>query len=166
MSASPNFDEVAAHQFFSADCFNRTWTLIDKSDRSPTEDEQMLLLSLASLWHWTQREDCSDRNLSIGYWQVSRVYALRGDGHSALRYGEICLRHSQNQPPFFLAYAHEAIARAALLNGDIDRLSDHLDKACQLAAQVTDLEQRSALEKDLDTIRPPSEAAARARHSN
>src|SRR4026208_1633757 len=102
MSASPTFDKAAAHQFFSADCFNRTWTLIERPNRSPEEDEQMLLLSLASLWHWTQREDCSDQNLSIGYWQVSRVYALRGEGQSALRYGESCLRHSQDQPPFFL----------------------------------------------------------------
>lgn len=155
MSSSPEFDKAAAHRLFSADCFNRTWTLIEKPDRSPAEDEQMLLLSLASLWHWTQREDCSDRNLSIGYCQVSRVYALRGDGRNALRYAEICSRYSQSQPPFFLAYAHEAIARAALLNGETERVRHHVAEARQLATQVTEVEERTALEKDLDTIRPP-----------
>jgi hypothetical protein len=153
MSASPEFDKAAAHRFFSADCFNQTWTLIDKPNRSAEEDEQMLLLSLASLWHWTQREDCSERNLSIGYWQVSRVYALRRDGLAALGYGEICLRHSQDQPPFFLAYAHETIARAASLNGDSECMSYHIGEARRLATQVTDVEERAAPEKDLDTIR-------------
>jgi hypothetical protein len=153
MSASREFDTAAAHRFFSVDCFNRTWTLIEKPDRSPAEDEQMLLLSLASLWHWTQREDCSDRNLSIGYWQVSRVYAVLGDGDTALQYAESCLRHSQHEPPFFLAYAHEAIARAASLTGDARRRSRHMREARRLAAQVTDVEERQALEGDLDTIR-------------
>jgi hypothetical protein len=155
MSASREFDKAAAHRFFSVDCFNRTWTLIEKPDRSPVEDEQMLLLAQASLWHWTQREDCSDRNLSIGYWQVSRVHALRGEGGNALQCAESCLRYSQHQPPFFLAYAHEAMARAAFLNDETRRASDHMREANRLATQVTDPEERVALERDLDTIRPP-----------
>ena len=155
MSDSANFDVALAHRYFSADCFNRVWAFIEKPDRSPGDDEQMLLLALASLWHWTQRDDCADQNLSIGYWQVSRVYALRGDGPSALRYGEICLHYSQKEPPFFLAYAHEAIARAAALNGQTDRVTYHLTEARGLAAQVGDPEERAALEKDLDTVRPP-----------
>jgi len=155
MSDLPNFDIALAHRYFSADCFNRVWALIEKTGRSPADDEQMLLLTLASLWHWTQRDDCADGNLSIGYWQVSRVYALRGDARSALHYAEICLRYSQSQPPFFLAYAHEAIARAAVLNGDTDRATRHISEARRLASQVADPEERTALEKDLDTIRPP-----------
>ncbi|MBL8850512.1 MAG: hypothetical protein JNG89_12600, partial [Planctomycetaceae bacterium] len=50
-------DRAAAHRQFSGECFNRTWELIDKQDRTPADDEQMLLRSLASLWHWTQRAD-------------------------------------------------------------------------------------------------------------
>ena len=156
MSESPNFDKGLAHRYFSADCFNRVWALIEKPDRSAADDEQMLLLTLASLWHWTQRDDCADRNLSVCYWQVSRVYALRGDGRNALQYAEICLRYSRNQPPFFLAYAHEAIARAAVLNRENDRATYHISEARRLATQVADPEERTALEKDLDTIRPPA----------
>lgn len=155
MNDSPNFDKGLAHRYFSADCFNRTWALIEKSGRSPADDEQMLLLTLASLWHWTQRDDCGDRSLSIGYWQVSRVYALRGEGRNALQFAETCLRYSQNQPPFFLAYAHEAIARAAVLNGETSRANNHIAEARRLATQVADPEERTALEKDLDTICPP-----------
>ena len=39
----------------------------------------MILYALASLWHWTQRPDCSTTNLSIGYWQAASVYALAGE---------------------------------------------------------------------------------------
>lgn len=152
MNDSTKLDLSTAHRYFSAECFNRTWTLMEKAGRSAAEDEQMLLLSLASLWHWTQREDCSDQNLSIGYWQVSRVYALRGDARNALHYAETCLRHSHNLAPFFVAYAHEAIARAVALTGESGRASKHIAEARRLAREVAEAEERTALEKDLDSI--------------
>jgi hypothetical protein len=52
--------------------------LIEKRDRTPEEDEQMIRLNQASLWHRTQREDCISTNLSIGYWQAARIYTLLG----------------------------------------------------------------------------------------
>ena len=73
-----DFDPAKAHNF-SAHCFNIEWELIDKPERTPAENEQMILYALASLWHWTQRPDCSTTNLSIGYWQAARVYALAGE---------------------------------------------------------------------------------------
>src|ERR1700687_1872237 len=73
--ASSTVNEAEAHRFFSAHCFNRAWDLIRKSNRTTIECEQMLQLSQASLWHWTQRSDCTPKNLSIGNWQLSRIYA-------------------------------------------------------------------------------------------
>ncbi|MCB1076937.1 MAG: hypothetical protein KDM64_03820, partial [Verrucomicrobiae bacterium] len=55
MDSSPPFDPAPAHRFFSAECFNRAWDLIDKADRSAEEDDEMRALCHASLWHWTQR---------------------------------------------------------------------------------------------------------------
>ena len=152
MSAPPEFDAARAHNFFAADCFNRAWSYIDKAQRTPAEDEQMLLLSSASLWHWTQRDDCTDRSLSVGYWQIARVHALLGRAADAIRCGELCLRHSQNEPPFYLGYAHEALARAATIGGDNGRAAKHLSEARRLAAQVADADERSMLERDLEII--------------
>ena len=152
MSATPPFDAVQAHRHFSAECFNRAWDLIDKAGRSPQEEEQMLLLPLASLWHWTQRPDCTPRNLSIGCWQASRVYALLGQAENARRFGEKCLEHSAGEPPFYLGYAHEALARAALVAGDRERLAQHLERARELAAAVTDADARTALQRDLESL--------------
>jgi hypothetical protein len=152
MNEAKSFDTAAAHRFFSVDCFNDAWTLIDKPDRSAEDNQRMLALSFASLWHWTQRQDCAERNLSIAYWQLSRVFALLGDAGNATRYGEMCLQHSVSEPPFFLAYAHEALARAAALRNDASRTSHHLSKARKLVLLIDDPDDRALLEKDLQSL--------------
>src|SRR5688572_4192069 len=113
MGLDSNFDIGKVHRYFSADCFNKAWELIEKADRTPEEDEQMVRLNQASLWHWTQRDDCKSTNMSVGYWQASRIHAILGRAGEATRYGQLCLERSQEQEsPFFLAYAFEALARA------------------------------------------------------
>jgi hypothetical protein len=155
MSDFSEADRAAAHRHFSAECFNLAWELIDKADRTPADDEQMLLGALASLWHWTQRADCTGQNLSIGYWQVARVYALLGQAENAVRFGDACLKHSNGLPPFFVGYAHEALARAAMLAGDKLLLNAHASAARKFAADVTDADDRVLLERDLEQLRLP-----------
>ena len=88
MGKDPGFDTVLAHRFFAADCFNKTWELIEKPNRTREEDEQMIRLAQASLWHWTNRADCKSQQLSIGYWLLARVYALAGRSEESRRYAE------------------------------------------------------------------------------
>ena len=76
MPQTPEFDLAAAHRYFAADCFNKAWELMEKTDRTPAEDDEMLRLSLASHYHWTQRPDYDDTAASVAYWQTSRIYAL------------------------------------------------------------------------------------------
>jgi hypothetical protein len=158
--ASPKFDAELAHRHFSADCFNRTWTLIEKPDRTPAETEAMVLCALASLWHWTQRKDCTDRNLSIGHWQVSRAYALAGQGENALRHGQRSLALAEGSQPFYIGYAHEAVARAALVLNDRTLLTNHLSAARRCAASVAEAEERQPLEQDLRSLDTSSSPAA------
>lgn len=146
------FDVTQGHKFFAADCFNRAWGLMDKPERSAEENQQMLLLTLASLWHWTEREDCTSQNLSVGHWQASRVYVLLNDSQSALKHAALSLDYSQKEPVFYQAYAHEALARSAKLLGDTAKMHEHLDKARELASQVADAEERATLVKDLQGI--------------
>ena len=152
MADSPGFDTKHAHQFFSAHCFNSTWKLIDKAKRTEPENEQMIQCTLASLWHWTQREDCTDRNLSIGYWQAARVYALAGEGDNARKYAQLCLDITPTEDPFYLGYAHEAMARAELLSGNKEHAAENLSQARKCAEQVTDSENQKLLVNDLETL--------------
>jgi len=149
MIQSPPFDLAAAHRHFSADCFNQTWQLMDRADRSSDDNEAMIACCLASIWHWRQRPDCAARNLSISYWQASRVYALLGQASNAWRYGELCLKASENEEPFYLGYAYEALARAALVAEDHDLKEQYRRHAEQLASLVSEGEDRDMLTKDL-----------------
>lgn len=154
MANSTDFDILAGHRYFSVACFNRTWDLLDKPVRTPAEDEEMLHLAFSSLWHWRQRADCTDINRSVGYWQVSRVYAVWGQGDNARRYAERCLDASRGKeiPPFYLGYAYESLARAEMVAGNKDKMEEYLQIARQVAETVPDAEARKMLQDDLATI--------------
>jgi hypothetical protein len=155
MPKKADFDLQAAHKYFSAECFNRAWDYIDKPMRKQSEDESMLQLSLTALWHWTQRKDCTPTNLSIGYWQVSRVYALLRQAENARRYGNLCLEVSQGEDvaSFYRGYAYESLARAEMVSGNMDQMEKHLIQAHQIATALPDAEEKKMLLKDLATIR-------------
>jgi hypothetical protein len=155
MTEETKIDQEAAHRQFSTHCFNETWGFLDKADRTPKENQEMILTALASLWHWTQRSDCTNTNLSIGYWQASRVYASAGLPEEARRYGRLCLDISQGEgiAPFYRAYAYEALARAESIAGNRERTADHLAQAQRLAQEVVDAEAQKQLLADLASIR-------------
>lgn len=146
--------EQTMHSHFSADCFNRCWAYIDKADRSPQEVEDMLLLAHASLWHWKQRSDCKPENLAIGYWQVSRVYALAGHGELSRSFGAKSLKAAQENKlgPFSMGYGYEALARAEFLCRDFAKARELLARARGELAGIADKEERGLLEADIASI--------------
>ncbi len=152
MANEPAFDIAAAHKFFAAHCFNAAWDLIDKAERTAEENEWMVNLCCASLWHWSQRADCTDRHLSIGYWQASRIHTLLGDASSARHCAELSLKHSREDEPFYRGYAFEALARAESLAGNLEQMNAHLHEAHRLAEQVTGADDKQMLLDDLSNI--------------
>ena len=152
---SPDFDTQTAHQFFAAQCFNAAWDLMEKSNRSPEEDEEMLRLNLASHWHWTQRDDYSAKAKSTAHWQTSRIYALLSQDENARRYAHLCLQASQDQgiAPFYLAYAYEALARAESVAGNKKEMTHYLDEAHQIANTIAKSNSKQQLLDDLATIK-------------
>ncbi len=147
-----DFDFASGHKFFSATCFNRAWDFIDMPQRSAAEEEAMVLLAMASLWHWTQRADCSDHHRALGYWQVSRALALARLAEGARLFAQKSLELSQNEGPFYLGYAHEALARAACAAGDRVQAASDLGQARRWAEKVEDPEEGNLLRKDLEAL--------------
>jgi catechol 2,3-dioxygenase-like lactoylglutathione lyase family enzyme len=141
-----------AHRFFSAACYNQTWDLLDKKERSREEEEQMVALAFASIYHWRQRPDCTDQNLAIGYWQASRVYAVIGQAENARRCGQLSLEYSQNALPFYTGYAYEALARAEFVAGNRAQALGYLEQARLIAAKLTDPEELELLDADLKQL--------------
>lgn len=152
MNQSPTFDLAAAHRHFATDCFDRARELIALPQRSADQERLMVALNQASIWHWMQRSDCEPRNLAAGYWQASRIEVLLDHAEAALRHAEVCLSHSRDLPPFHLAYAYEALARAEALNNRLLPAAEYKQRALDLAARVEDADERAMLLDDLKTL--------------
>jgi hypothetical protein len=154
MNKKAEFDLDTAHRYFSSTCFNLAWDLMDKPERTPAEDEEMLGRGMASFWHWKQRPDQTSTNLSVGYWQLSRIYALLGQADNSRLYGLRCMEVSQGEdvPPFFLGYACEALARAEAVAGNKDKVEDYLRQGHEMAEKVKDSKAKKQLLEDLENI--------------
>lgn len=149
MPAELSFDLAAAHKYFAAHCFNAAWDLTDKSSRTPEEERLMVALNQASLYHWQSRSDCTNQNLSVGYWQASRIQALLGNAGEAARHADVCLSYSSGLEPFYVGYAYEALARAASLGGDRQKAGEYFSLAQAQVQLVRNAEHRALLVKDL-----------------
>ncbi|NNC74816.1 MAG: hypothetical protein HKN93_04815 [Acidimicrobiia bacterium] len=147
-------DVEEAHHFFAAAAFNAVWDLLDLDERTPEDDDLLIDTAYASRWHWRHREDAAPRNFAIAAWQLSRVHAVTDRFERALEFGEesLAICAAEDLAPFYVAYAHEAIARAAAGLGDDDVASEHLGLAREAAAEVEDDDHREPLEEDLASI--------------
>lgn len=88
--------DPAAHERFAAECFNACWELMEKAERTAQDDEEMLLLAHASLWHWTRRPDYGVAKRAIGHWQLSRVNCLLGRAEPALAHARLALEAARD----------------------------------------------------------------------
>lgn len=148
-------DDQEVHRSFAPRCFNRTWELLDELGDNPSEDEAdaAVLTAAASMWHWTQREDVTEKNLSVGAWLLSRVHAVAGRSEEAVYWADRSLQLAEKagSEPFYLGYAYEALARA-YGPSDADRAQQYLEVARDQAASVDDAELRELLEQDLQNV--------------
>lgn len=155
MAKGKSVNTEQAHKFFSVECFNNTWKYIDMKKRSSKENIEMISSSFASLWHWKKRKDCKPVNLSVAYWQLSRVFALAKDYNNAVMFGNLCLAASKGKSiePFYLAYAYEALARAEMTGKNKKKMSSYKNISIKTAEKITNAEYKSWLINDLKSIK-------------
>jgi DNA-binding transcriptional MerR regulator len=132
--------------------FNSTWDLMEKEDRTVEDDDLMLHMAHASLYHWG--EVGKPENRARGEWQVSRVYAV-------LRRSEPCLHHAQRVldiciendiADWDIAFAYEALARGHAIAGDAEGARAMTERALEAAEKIAEEEERKILLADLETI--------------
>ena len=104
----------------AVDCFNKTWTLMEKQDRTREEDDEMLHCTHASAYHWHQVGTAANR--ARGEWQCSRVYTVLDRPEPALDHARRCLEIVEESPAemeeWDLPAAYEALARAHWVAGE------------------------------------------------
>ncbi len=146
----PKAEDIASwHRRFAPLAFNRTWELLDATELTREEEEDMLAATFASRYHWYQVG--TERNRAIADWQVSRVAVVLGYADLARRFGERSLEMviEYSLDPFVRGFAHEAIARAAASVDDVETFTEHLELARAALAEIEDDGERETLQADL-----------------
>jgi len=146
--------DSAARRKLAADLFNHTWTLLEKPDRTPAEDDEMIHSAHASRYHWGEVGVGEPVNLARGEWQCSRVYAVLGRAEPALWHGRRCLaiNEANGIADWDIASAYEAMARACLAAGDLEQVAAWKAKAAAALDDIADPDDRELIEGDLATL--------------
>jgi hypothetical protein len=147
---------VEEQRTLAAELFNAVWRLLEKPDRTPDEDDEMLHAAHASRYHWIRAG--TRVNAARGEWQCSRVYAVLGRPEPALHHARRCLELCESVvddlDEFDLPFAYEALARAYAVAGDEEQARHWLARARAAGEAVSDEDDRALLEADLGTIAP------------
>jgi hypothetical protein len=148
-------DAAAARKSFAVAAFNGAWELVDKSDRTPADDRQMLTLAFASRWHWG--EVGSAENKAIADWQVAHVASLIGEPSLARAFAQAAYdaARSEELPDWLRASTAEGLARAFACAGDQASYATHAAEARTLVEKLDDEEDRELILGQLASIPGP-----------
>jgi hypothetical protein len=152
MAEEMRFTEEEFHKKFAVDCFNRTWDLLEKAERSIEEADEMLFTAHASLYHWSKVG--KPINIERGHWQISRVNAVLNQPDAALYHAKRCLDICiiQKIGDFDIAFAFEAMARGnAVAERKADR-DNYIALAKKAAAGIAKDEDREYFLSELKTV--------------
>ncbi len=140
------------HRNQAVDNFNAVWDLLDKKERSKEEDLLMIHRAHASRFHWN--EIGTPVNMARGEWQISRVYSTLKMPSSALYHAERSLEFCEKNQigDFDLAFAYEAMARAYMVSGDIDKMNESLDLGIEASSKIMKPEDKNYFLDELKTI--------------
>ena len=148
--------DPATHRRIGIALFNHTWTLLEKSDRSSAEIDEMIHAAHASRFHWERAEGRRTVHLARGEWQCSRVYAVLGRGEPAVWHAKRCLSYVEaagnDIDVWDAAAAYEALSRAYAVAGDRAAATDWKAKAVVETASIADQDEREIIENDIATL--------------
>jgi DNA-binding transcriptional MerR regulator len=150
--APPDLD-AATRRALAAGLFNHVWTLLETSDRSADQDDEMVHAAHASRYHWGEVGE-DPAKLAIGEWQCSRVYGVLGRHEPALHHARRCLEITERHGigGWQLASAYEGMARASALAGDRATAADWKSRAQRALESVADNDDREIVEQDIATL--------------
>jgi len=126
------------HRKLAVDLFNRVWELLDKSDRTSEEIDEMIHAAHASRHHWG--EIGTSLEFERGEWQISRVYSTLKRSEPARFHAARCLEICEGNGigDFDLAFAYEALARAHAVAGDGTKSREYIALAERAAEAIED----------------------------
>ncbi len=149
---STAYTEQEAHRHFAGKFNGQVWTLLEKPDRSPDEEELMIHAAHASCLHWL--EVGTGLHHQRAEWLLSHVYAEAGLAEPALAHARRCQelteQHASLVQDFDRAYAYEGLARANAAAGNRDEALRLLKLAREAGQSIADKESKKIFLGDLD----------------
>jgi DNA-binding transcriptional MerR regulator len=148
--------DEASHRQLAKDLYNHAWTLIEQAERTPAEDDEMVLATHAAAFHWS-RGGGTLANAARGQWQIARVYSTLGRGEPAVWHARRCLALAEAAVAAGVAddwdvpAALEGLARAQAVAGDRTAAEATRARARESLAAIADPEDRQLIEQDLET---------------
>jgi hypothetical protein len=147
--------DPATRRALAAGLYNQSWKLLEIPDRTPEQDAELIHCAHASRYHWGEIADTPAR-LWRGEWLCARVYAVLGRGEPALWHARRAVTlveaggaatEEWDRPAVY-----EAMARASLVAGDAVEGAAWKARSGELAAALTDADDREVIERDLATL--------------
>jgi hypothetical protein len=133
--------ELEFHRKVAKECFNKTWDYLEKKNRTPDDDRQMLILAHTSRYHWELVGNA--RNLAVGEWQISRVYAALKQAEPSLLFAKSSLELViNNNLSELLPSAYEGMARAYAVAQQPQLARDYIVKARKELESIKDEEDK------------------------
>ncbi|MDQ1437965.1 MAG: hypothetical protein QOK43_1594 [Acidimicrobiaceae bacterium] len=152
MTTATDDEPERVERQWAVDLFNHVWSLMDKAERTADDDAEMVHAAHASCLHWLHVG--GPVNAVRGEWQCSRVYAILGRAEPARHHAEralaLCQAHTIGD--FDLAFAYEALARAAAISGDTTEASRWVALAHGACEDIAEADDKELVLADLATI--------------
>ena len=125
---------------------------MDKTDRSPDEDLEMIHTVHASRYHWSKIG--KPMNFERGEWQISRVYSILNRPKSALYHAQKCLDICLEEKigDFDIAFAYEAMARAHTIAGNTKESDKYLKLGKEAGEKIAKKKDKEYFFSELDKI--------------
>jgi tetratricopeptide (TPR) repeat protein len=145
MDEAKTYTIEESHQLFAKTLNGKVWELLQKTERSKSEDELMIYAAHASCYHWLNAG--TGLHHQRAEWLIAHVYNELGITESALRHATRCLELTNEfadlMKDFDWAYAYEGIARANALAGNRDEALRYIQRADEIGQAISDDEDKS-----------------------
>ena len=116
------------HEAFAKETNGEVWRLLEKADRTPADDEQMIHAAHASCYHWLFAGTALHQQR--GEWLIARVYTVLGEREAAER-------HTRRR--LALTEAHRATSSCQYPSPRVSRLPSPVSRSRSPAFQSSAL---------------------------
>lgn len=145
----PPFERDAAHKWFAIELNNISWELLEKTDRTPEEDEDLIHGAHASCFHWKKTGNLVNHSRALCL--VANAHSAIGQGTVGLHFADRCVAMIEADREQFsdwdLPFAVDGQARALAAVGETVSAEEKRQAARQLGDAIAGEEDKKVFDE-------------------